>query len=149
MNPSSLSIPTDNIYKFGCIFGLALIISSVISFVSVYTASLEKKVAYSEIIIKLKVKSYRTTPEKEILTLNERLLEITKNNEDFANKVFGVLAGLGVSLSFSAFSQWYRVIQKRDDRVADLQLEKLELEIRQVKAELRRLNLSRYQHSKR
>lgn len=77
MNPS-LPIPTDNIYKFGCIFGLALIIVSAFSYVTMYTTTLDRKVRYSEVIIPLEGKSPRSKVEDDILVMNKKLLDVAR-----------------------------------------------------------------------
>ena len=42
------SIPTDNIYKFYALLGLALIISSMLAFVYVYDSSRARTIEWSE-----------------------------------------------------------------------------------------------------
>ena len=56
----SLPIATDNIYKFACLFGLAIIVASVLSFVSVYSSTLDRKVKLSEIILLFEAKGALT-----------------------------------------------------------------------------------------
>jgi len=135
MTPS-LSVATDNIYKFACLFGLALIISSMFAFVSTYTASLDRKIKYSETIIPLEAKVQRTKAEDELLAMNKKLIEVTKSNEDAAGIIIIVSLVLGISLSIAGAQMWYSTIQKRDDRLAALQQEKLELEIEKLRSEL-------------
>jgi len=135
MTPS-LSIPTDNIYKFACLFGLALIISSMFALVSIYSASLDRKIRYSEIIIPIEAKAERTKAEENLLAMNKKLIEVTKSNEDFAGTVMIVVLAFGISLSLYGAHLWYNTIQKRDDKLAALQLEKLEVEIAQLRSEV-------------
>ena len=49
----NIPIATDNIYKFACLFGLAIIVASIFSFVNVYSSTLDKKVQLSETIIRI------------------------------------------------------------------------------------------------
>lgn len=137
MTPSSLPVPTDNIYKFACLFGLALIVSSVLAFVSTYTSSLDRKIRYSEIIIPLEAKAQRSKTEEDILDMNRKLIEVTKSNEKFAQSLIGGLLCLGIVLSAYGASQWYKVIQRRDDKFAALQQRKLEAEIAKLESDLR------------
>lgn len=135
MTPS-LPVATDNIYKFVCLFGLALIISSIFTFVSTYTASLDRKVKYSEAIIPLEAKAQRSKAEDDLLAMNKKLIEITKSNENAVGTIIIVILAVGISLSVSGAQMWYSTIQKRDDMLAALQREKLELEIQKLRLEL-------------
>ena len=135
MTPS-LPVATDNIYKFACLFGLALIVSSMFAFVSTYTTSLDRKIKYSEAIIPLEAKVQRTKAEDDLLSMNKKLIEVTKSNEDAAGIVIVVILLVGISLSIAGAQMWYSTIQKRDDRLAALQQEKLELEIEKLRSEL-------------
>jgi hypothetical protein len=134
MTPS-LSISTDNIYKFSCLFGLALIISSIFAFVSIYTSSLDRKIRYSETVIPLDAKEHRSKSEDDLLALNKKLIEVTKSNEHTTEIVLAVFLGIGISLSIYGGHSWYHKIQYRDDRLAALQLEKLEVEIAKLRSE--------------
>lgn len=134
MTPS-LSIATDNIYKFTCLFGLALIIVSILSFVSMYTASLDRKVKYMEVIIPLEGKVQRIKSEEDMLELNKKLLEVTQANEKTASAMVGIVISIGIILSVYGASRWYGQIQLRDDKLANLQIEKLEAEISKLRAE--------------
>lgn len=136
MTPSSLSVPTDNIYKFACLFGLALIISSVFSFVAVYTSTLDQKVKHLEVIITLEAKTQRTKAEDEVLSMHRRLIDVSKSNEDAAGFLIGVLLTFGGGLSLYGARKWNSEIQSRDDRLAKLQIEKLEAEIAKLRADI-------------
>lgn len=132
MNPS-LPIPTDNIYKFSCLFGLTLIVASIFSFVAVYSSSLDKKMQYYQAVVMLEAKVGKTVEDNEILKLNKRILEVTRGNEGTANTFAGVVIALGVIVSLWGAGKWHSVIQLRDDRLAELQLEKLQAELDQLK----------------
>jgi transketolase C-terminal domain/subunit len=134
MNPS-LVIPTDNIAKFFCLFGLALVVVSVYAFVSTYTATLADKVRYSEAIIMLEAKTPLAKAEENVLKLNKRLLEVTIKNGEVANIAVGLLGGAGISISFLGLLTWYRRVQQRDDELAKLQIEKLKMEIAKLRSE--------------
>jgi len=71
MTPS-LPIPTDNIYKFACLFGLALIMASIFSYVSIYSSSLDRKVKHMEVIIPLEANSQRSKADNDLIELNKR-----------------------------------------------------------------------------
>lgn len=133
MTPS-LPIPTDNIYKFACLFGLALIVSSIFAFVSTYTNSLNTKVKYSEMIISLQGKGQKSPSEEELLGLYKKLIEVTTTNEGVANRATGAVLAFGISLSIFGATSWNKKIQQRDDKLATLQIEKLEVEIANLRS---------------
>lgn len=145
MNPS-LAIPTDNIFKFCCLFGLALIITSVIAFVSTYNFSLANKVRYAETIILLEAKSPRGKADDDVLKLNKKLLSVTNDNANAANIVIGLLCGVGLALSGTGAASWYKQIQQRDDELVELQMEKLRLEISNLRTENRIIRKRRFSH---
>ena len=128
MQPT-VPLPTDNIYKFACLFGLTLIVVAVYSFITAYTFSLDAKVRYQQAIIQFEAKTDRTKAENDLLALNTRLAEITKSNESAANSVAAGAAAVGLVLSLWAGARWRNKIQSRDDRLAELQIQKLEVEL--------------------
>lgn len=132
MNPS-LPIPTDNIYKFACLFGLTLIVTSIFSFVAVYSSSLDKKMQYYQSVVMLEAKVPKSKEDGELLKLHNRMLEVTKGNEDVAYTFAAVVIFLGSIISFWGAGKWHSVIQLRDDRLANLQLEKLQAEVDALK----------------
>jgi hypothetical protein len=134
MQPT-LPIATDNIYKFSALFGLVLIVTAVFSYVAVYSASLDRKVLYSEAIIPLEAKTERTKAESDILALNKKLMDVTRSNETIASNAVSVVMGLGIALSLYGSAKWHSVIQKRDDQLAALQLRKLEAEVAKLESE--------------
>lgn len=134
MQPS-LPIPTDNIYKFACLFGLVLIVAGIFAFLSSYSSALDRKVHYSEALIPLEAKAQRTKAEDAILAMNKNLIEVTKSNENVANGFITVVLVIGGSLSFYGAGKWHSEIQKRDDQLAALQLRKLEAEVKKLEAE--------------
>ena len=138
MTPN-IAPPTDNIYKFACLFGLALVVSSIFAFVSIYSSSLERKVKYSEVVIPLEAKAQRSKMEESMLSMNKKLIEVTRSNEQFANALIGVVLLIGAALSWHGASNWHKKIQARDDMHAMLLLEKLRAEIDKLKLEKRAL----------
>ncbi len=70
MSLSSLSVPTDNIYKFACLFGLALVVSSVFAWLGIYSGALDRKTQLHHALIPLEAKTVRTASEDQQLALN-------------------------------------------------------------------------------
>lgn len=141
MTPN-IAPPTDNIYKFACLFGLALVISSIFSFISIYSSALDRKIEYSKILIPLEAKEQRTKAEESMLAMNKKLIDVTKSNEQFANGLIAVALAAGLSLSWYGASKWYSNIQARDDMQSLLQIEKMRAEINKLKLEAKVLEKS-------
>jgi uncharacterized membrane protein YidH (DUF202 family) len=141
MTPS-LPIPTDNIYKFACLFGLALIVVSIFSYVSTYSSALDRKVKYMEVIIPLEAQAERSKVDDNRLELNQKLLDVTKENERAAKIGIEIILGIGTALSIFGAYNWYEKIHKRDDKLAQLQIEKLEAEVVKLRNELTNSNPS-------
>lgn len=133
----NLSIATDNIYKFACLFGLAIILASIFSFVSVYNSTLDKVVVLSEKIMFLEAKDKLTKVEEGTLELSEMLLEVSTKNRKTAYQAIGYALGVGLFLSMYGAWLWLTKIQTRDDLLSDLQVEKLRAEITALKKQSR------------
>ena len=134
MNPT-LSVPTDNIYKFACLFGLALIIVSLYTFVTAYSSTLDRKAKYSETISSLEAKETRSKVDEDALALNKKLLEIAQKNEQSANTLLESTFAVGTVLSALGAWLWYWKIQARDDLLAQLQIQKLQAEVANLQAD--------------
>ncbi|MCY1560320.1 hypothetical protein D9M68_974460 [compost metagenome] len=61
---------------------------------------------------------------------------MTKSNEETTIWPIAAVMVLGLSLSWCGAKKWHQVIQTRDDRLADLQLRKLEAEVAKLEAEV-------------
>jgi len=133
--PPSFSIATDNIYKFTCLFGLALIITAIFSFISMYSASLEQKVKYMEALILLEAKTEKNKVDADLLEMNKKLLEVATSNDKTGNSFASAVLGTGIVFSIFGAFLWYGKIQLRDDKLAQLQIEKLELELSKLRGE--------------
>ena len=98
-------------------------------------------------MIPLEAKENRTKAENDLLALHKRLIEVTKLNEQMTIWPVAVVMVLGLSLSWYGAKKWNQVIQTRDDKLADLQIRKLEAEVAKLEAEVqpaladRRLNM--------
>ena len=116
-------------------FGLVLIVSSIFSLIATYTSSLDRKILYTEAIISLETKAQRNKADDDLLSMNAKLIEVTRSNEYFASAAVGVSLGISILLSLYGAIKWHREIQQRDDKLATLQLEKLEVEIEKLRSE--------------
>jgi len=135
MTPS-LPIPSDNIYKFACLFGLALIITSIFSYVSTHSSYLDRKIKYFELIIPLEANAQRSKADNDLIELNKRLLDVSISDEKTAKFVIQLVLGAGIFLSLLGAYEWHEKIQKRDDKLAQLQIDKLEAEVTKLRTEV-------------
>lgn len=125
---SKIPLPTDNIYKFYALFGLMLLITSILGVVVISTSTNDK--LYSL------MKEYEAIPgtkeEKEksdLAKVIEKRLEIQVSNKKLFLRVFGAAIGFAIMLSGYGFRQWHTKIQPKQDEYFELQLEKLRREV--------------------
>lgn len=125
---SSLSVPTDNIYKFYALFGLVLIVTSLFLFVLTYNFHYERATEMYLEIAKIesqeKISNYEKT-KKEAL---EKRLEIDSSNKSFYISVILVFLFTGTALTIYGFRRWHKNIQPVLDEISLLELEKLKQE---------------------
>ena len=89
-----------------------------------------------EIAIPLEAKVQRSKAEDETLGLNKKLIDVTNENQQVASTSISILLCFGIILSTIGAQQWHQKVQLRDDKLAILQIEKLEAEILKLRAEL-------------
>ncbi len=125
---SKIPLPTDNIYKFYALFGLMLLITSILGVVWLSTSTNEK--LYSL------VKEYEAIPgtkeEKEksdLAKVIEKRLEVQVSNKKLFLQGLGLTIGFAIMLSGYGFRQWHTKIQPKQDEYFELQLEKLRREV--------------------
>jgi len=93
-----------------------------------------------EVIIPLEAKAERNKGENDLLELNKKLIEVSKSNERSATTMMETALVMGIVLSLFGAYNWYEKIHKRDEKLAQLQIEKLEAEVAKIRAELANLN---------
>lgn len=126
-------IPTDNVYKFYALFGLALLFACVYGFISIYTSNLDSTFEiYQELEI-LKGEVQPTNAQKIRIEVLERQSELGPKNKDFYINVITIVSSFCVFLMAFGFYQWQYKIQPMQDELVARQLEKLELEIKAIK----------------
>ena len=122
------SIPTDNIYKFYALLGLALVISSMLAFVYVYDSHRAQVIEWSEEIRQLSYKKSHTEGESERIDNLQHLIDVEGSNKEFYMTVIGAVGGSGISIGIIGLVVWQFRVQPRSDRLLDLQIKSLELE---------------------
>lgn len=105
------------------------------AFVSMYNSSLEKKIWYLDVIAKLEAANTLSKVEERSLETARMLVKITQSNERFANYAIAIILSIGFLLSWYGAQKWHSIVQKRDDSIANLQVEKLELEVAKLRSE--------------
>jgi uncharacterized membrane protein YidH (DUF202 family) len=125
---SKIPLPTDNIYKFYALFGLMLLVTSIMGAVLVSASTNEK--------VHSLVKEYESIPgtkeEKEssdLAKVIEKRLEVQGSNKKFFMRALGAVIGVAIWLMGYGFWQWQTKIQPKQDEYFELQLEKLRREV--------------------
>lgn len=127
----SLPIPTDNLYKFACLFGLTLIVVAVFGMISINNAEVERVVRMIESTHSAAMKQDRVAAEGAV-ALFENVSNATRIPYAIATLALTFTLALGCSISVVGAIFWKQKVQKRDDLMAELQLKKLEAEVAQL-----------------
>ena len=129
-----IPIPTDSLHKFLCMLGLALVLSGLLGFYGIYTTTLDKKIALVEEISQLELNSQRTAIEERRLELRRKILEVTKSNENFFQWAVAAAFVIGFVLIWTGGAAWHKRGQALDDKLKELQVRKLEIELQALEA---------------
>jgi H+/Cl- antiporter ClcA len=132
-----IPIPTDSLHKFMSLLGLALLLSALLGFCGIYTTTLDRKIALVEEISQLELNQRRTPLEDRRLSLRRKVLEVTQSNEQAFQWAVGIAFGLGLLLIVFGGVAWHRKGQVLEDRLKELQVRKLEVELITLEASLK------------
>ncbi len=134
---SKIPVPTDNIYKFYALFGLLLFLSCVYAFVNLYQDYNQK--AFKRYIDLKTLESFKTLDSNQSATkfVLEKQSKIDAADKEFFLSVIGGAVATSWLLMAYGFYQWHTKIQPQQDRMAEKQLEKADLEIKILKKEIR------------
>lgn len=127
-----ISLPTDNIYKFYAIFGLLLLISSMVLFVTVYSTFQER--AFSrflelKVLTEVKDLTAQQVAKKELLSTQAKI--DASDKETYLSSI-GVFLTISLVLIFFGFWRWHKYIQPKQDLLLARQIEKIEIEIKML-----------------
>jgi hypothetical protein len=132
----NISGPTDNIYKFIALFGLALLISSILALVYTYDKYFDR--GYSD-LLELEVLKARTVLSSDdnikMVTLQNKLNTDQDNKETFKNYLMSCIGG-SISIALLGCYFWLRKVQPKQDKLLDLQIEKMKREIQVIEKQL-------------
>ncbi|MPW31260.1 hypothetical protein F9L16_20000 [Agarivorans sp. B2Z047] len=126
---SRIPLPTDNIYKFYALFGLLLLISGMTLFLINYSGVQQRasdRFLELSVLEELKEPSVGQLAKIELLTIQAK---VDKSNNAWYSKFIGAFIGISITLIVFGFWKWHTIIQPRQDKLLDKQIEKLELEI--------------------
>ena len=121
-----IPLPTDNIYKFYALFGLLLIITSVLGTILVSTSSNDK---IQELVKEYEGIAEEKKKESVLAKVIEKRIDVQAKNKQFFLNSLAVTAGVSILLMFYGFWQWHTKIQPKQDEYFNLQMQKLRKEL--------------------
>ncbi|MFC5050543.1 hypothetical protein ACFPK9_07955 [Rubritalea spongiae] len=135
----AFSIPsvTDNVYKFYAIFGLTLIVSSVIGSIQLNRMNNARIHQFAKDVEAVHQRDPEFANAKDSPVVASALKQIEVIGEDrkgFKRLLLGLVA-VGAGISFYGFRQWQNGVQKMDDAIKELELKKLKLEVEKLKGQ--------------
>jgi hypothetical protein len=128
----SVPLPTDNLYKFVCFFGLAMFVVGVFGFISITNSEFDHMTRFVDDMTAAEAKQDRARAE-ELMKRFERLNEVQRIPKAVAMLIVILSINVGVFMSFMGFLFWAKKKQKQDDRLLELQIAKLEAEIENLR----------------
>lgn len=130
---SRIPLPTDNIFKFYALFGLLLFVFGAGALIYVTKST---NAFMAEALVELEtLKSHPepTATEQARRTVLERQVEIEKSDKTTFTRASNILIVIATSFMGYGFWKWHTAVQRIQDRIVRLQLEKLELEVEAMK----------------
>jgi len=123
----NLPIPTDNIYKFYAIFGLSLVIASLLGTIQISEKT--NNLVYKYAIELDAVEQKRSKENIETFkALINKLVVVAQADRVTSNIFLGLSCGIGVFLVFYGFKRWHTKVQPMHDEILKLQIESLRKE---------------------
>ena len=123
----SLPIPTDNLYKFFAMFGLAILITAIMGSVLINSATNQKLLTYIEQIETIAANG-ESEAKKGTLEVYEKLIKVTINDKKFLTIGLGLFGGVGVLMLLHGFQRWYTYYQPKHDEILELTINKMRAE---------------------
>jgi hypothetical protein len=128
---SRIPLPTDNIYKFYALFGLLLFIFSCSALI--YNNQSNNSRVFEYVMELEAIKTLPADTGSVRKDVAEKKFELLKSDKKFYINAIGILVGIALWMMFFGFYKWHREIQPVQDEIAKLQLEKLRVEVAQLK----------------
>lgn len=130
---SKIPLPTDNIYKFYALFGLLLLVSCILAVTYIHQSTNALLESSYLTVLEIEAKPTPTQAESNKKALLESRIKVAKDDKDFYNKALSVLITAALFCLYKGLTKWHREIQPKQDRLLDLQIQKAELELEQLK----------------
>ena len=137
-----LPVPTDNIYKFYALFGLALFVTSAVILVTANDLFDQRILEYFASIWEYQADGAVTDFEEGQIKNFELLIDIARSDRDVAMVASSVIGAVGFTAMLVGFARWHRIIQSQNDRLAELEMKHRELQIEQLELQVRQLKQS-------
>ena len=112
MQPT-LPVPTDSLYKFAALFGLVLLVTSIIAFNTSYNNTHAELTSLAQKYIDIELK--QGTAARQMRHLLERQIEIADANRDFRAFFIAITLAIGTLSSGWGFLMWHRLQPLRDE----------------------------------
>lgn len=112
MQPT-LPVPTDSLYKFAALFGLVLLVTSVIAFNTSYNNTHAELTSLAQKYIDIELK--QGTAARQMRRLLDTQIEIADSNRDFRAYFIALTLAIGTLSSGWGFFMWHRLQPLRDE----------------------------------
>jgi len=127
---NKIPLPTDNIYKFYALFGLLLLVTSIASFIYLHQTTNALLFETEIIVEELNDKKDISLNEARRQSFLQHRIDIAKKDRDFYNNGLAVLLVISAVAMIYGFSQWHYVVQPKQDKLLDFQIQKAEQELK-------------------
>lgn len=127
----SLPVPTDNLWKFSALFGLALIVSSITGITYVHQSTNE--LIYASVVDRARLEMLQQADPvaRSKIAVIDKKLEIAASDKPVLSFALTALLSAGLVISGWGFYNWWRY-QPIQDRLLELQIAKAEREERKA-----------------
>lgn len=127
---SRIPLPTDNIYKFYALFGFVLLISSMAAFLYLHKTTNELIFEAAIAVEELEAKESPNKVDTKRREMMEKRVAVAVKDRDSFNCVLQVVLSASLVLMGFGFWEWHFVVQPKQDKLLDLQIQKAEEELK-------------------
>lgn len=121
MQPN-VPIPTESLYKFAALFGLALIITAIIGWLYMHRSLNEEVTTLAREYVTLEASDSKSP----MLPILQRRIDVAGSDRDIYSFGLGVVLVTAGLLSAWGFGRWRQKIQPLHDRLLELQVAQAE-----------------------
>jgi hypothetical protein len=136
MQPS-IPVPTDNIYKFICLFGLAVLVGSMLGSVYYISNSNELFMKRDLELTALNAKENLSPVEIKQKAHLEQHVEAIQLDRKISTRLFVACMLVSFFVAAGGFLGWFIKVQPKQDELINLQIEKMRYEIQGLEKQLR------------